>query len=280
MAGLSTFPGSAENSLKLTNLSMFWWTNFEILPDYRIVFPIMLNVILNISPIVKQNIPNCKKTNVGSSEMVVFLLLLLCSLALSTSHLSFRILTVTRQRLCPSWVSVTRVCPSVRQQRALFVWTCTCTPTCAFPVSTSSVNHAYASLPRLCSRPGHHAPSAGQSFSMSRHMKVSYTQVGIQFCDPFLCCTKFHLNECAHFQGQKCSQKKRYGYWQRGKHFGTKMSVFYSNTFFKLWQRAKKWRESSKLVYLCLLTHFTWRHHQKNVEGAILVGNFTVRLYI
>ena len=51
------------------------------------------------------------------------------------------------------------------------------------------------------------------------------------------------------------------------------ISIHYCYLIWGTWPR---WRQHDKV----LLTHFTWHHHQKNIECAILVGNFTVRLYI
>ena len=45
---------------KYTNLSLFWWTNFENLSNYGNFFLITLVVIWNICLIFTQNLPNCK----------------------------------------------------------------------------------------------------------------------------------------------------------------------------------------------------------------------------
>ncbi len=65
---LPTLPDSAESSLN-TNQSFHVLINeFENLPIYEKLFPIMLSVILNVSLIVVQNLPDCKMQYVSSSD--------------------------------------------------------------------------------------------------------------------------------------------------------------------------------------------------------------------
>ncbi len=56
---LPTLPDSAESSLKINQSFHALMNKFEII-SYRNLFPAVLNVILYISLIVGQNVPDCK----------------------------------------------------------------------------------------------------------------------------------------------------------------------------------------------------------------------------